>query len=152
MSCRYSERTTNRPSEAFSHAERTSSSPSEETGRARKPSANRGKRRRRNPEWDESQYETEYTTGGETGNELDGEEWERWDRGSADFTVGITDEIVFAQERGIAFGWRRSLWIRPTFFVSSDRKLRVTCHMTVTRIQNESDTSAGAENRMSTDV
>lgn len=77
---RYTERTTSRPSEAFSQAERTSSSPSEETGRARKPSANRGKRRRRNPEWDESQYETEYTTGGETGNELDGEEWERWDK------------------------------------------------------------------------
>lgn len=77
VSCRYSEQTTSRPSEAFSHAGRTSSSPSEETGGGRKPSANRGKRRRRNPAWDESQYETEYTTGGETGNELDGEEWER---------------------------------------------------------------------------
>ncbi|XP_071010894.1 occludin [Oncorhynchus clarkii lewisi] len=53
-----------------------SSSPSEEAGGVRKPSANRGKRRRRNPELDESQYETEYTTGGETGNELDPEEWE----------------------------------------------------------------------------
>uniref|UniRef100_A0A8C3AV84 Occludin n=1 Tax=Cyclopterus lumpus TaxID=8103 RepID=A0A8C3AV84_CYCLU len=52
----------------------TSSSPSEETGGGRKPSANRGKRRRRNPELDESQYETEYTTGGETGNELDRED------------------------------------------------------------------------------
>uniref|UniRef100_H3CXU7 Occludin n=1 Tax=Tetraodon nigroviridis TaxID=99883 RepID=H3CXU7_TETNG len=57
-------------------AEKTSSSPSEEAGRARRPLAHRGKRRRRNPDWDESQYETEYTTGGETGNELDGEEWE----------------------------------------------------------------------------
>ncbi|KAM7409695.1 hypothetical protein PAMA_001270 [Pampus argenteus] len=66
-----------RPSEVFSHGGRTSSSPSEETGGGRKPSANRGKRRRRNPELDESQYETEYTTGGETGNELDIEEWER---------------------------------------------------------------------------
>ncbi|KAF7202620.1 occludin isoform X1 [Nothobranchius furzeri] len=72
----YSERTTSRPSEAFSHG-RTSSSPSEEAGGGRRPSANRGKRRRRNPELDESQYETEYTTGGETGNELDAEEWER---------------------------------------------------------------------------
>ncbi|XP_034387057.1 occludin [Cyclopterus lumpus] len=72
----YSERTTSRPSEAFSHGGRTSSSPSEETGGGRKPSANRGKRRRRNPELDESQYETEYTTGGETGNELDREEQE----------------------------------------------------------------------------
>uniref|UniRef100_A0A3Q0S6J8 Occludin n=1 Tax=Amphilophus citrinellus TaxID=61819 RepID=A0A3Q0S6J8_AMPCI len=52
------------------------SSPSEETGGGRKPSAHRGKRRRRNPELDESQYETEYTTGGETGNELDAEEWD----------------------------------------------------------------------------
>ncbi|XP_020511964.1 occludin [Labrus bergylta] len=73
----YSERTTSRPSEAFSNGEGTSSSPSEEIGGVRKPSANRGKRRRRNPEKDESQYETEYTTGGETGNELDDEEWER---------------------------------------------------------------------------
>lgn len=72
----YSERTTSRPSEMFSHSGGTSSSPSEETGGGRKPSANRGKRRRRNPELDESQYETEYTTGGETGNELDDEEWE----------------------------------------------------------------------------
>uniref|UniRef100_A0A3B4ANV7 Occludin n=1 Tax=Periophthalmus magnuspinnatus TaxID=409849 RepID=A0A3B4ANV7_9GOBI len=55
---------------------RISSSPSEETG-TRRPSANRGKRRRRNPDWDESQYETEYTTGGETGNELDMEERDR---------------------------------------------------------------------------
>lgn len=77
LSCRYSDRTTSRPSEAFSHGGRTSSSPSDETGGGRKPSANRGKRRRRNPELDESQYETEYTTGGETGNELDGEEWEK---------------------------------------------------------------------------
>ncbi|XP_034036027.1 occludin [Thalassophryne amazonica] len=72
----YSEKTTSRPSQAFSHGGRTSSSPSEETGGSRKPSANRGKRRRRNPELDESQYETECTTGGETGNELDPEEFE----------------------------------------------------------------------------
>ncbi|XP_061635080.1 occludin isoform X1 [Phyllopteryx taeniolatus] len=72
----YSERTACQPSEAFSHGGRTSSSPSEETGGGRKPSANRTKRRRRNPDMDESQYETEYTTGGETGNELDMEEWE----------------------------------------------------------------------------
>lgn len=78
MPLRYSEKTVNKPSEAFSHGGRTSSSPSEGTGGGgRKPSANRGKRRRRNPELDESQYETEYTTGGETGNELDEEEWER---------------------------------------------------------------------------
>lgn len=50
-----------------------SSSPSERT--ERKPAALRGKRRRRNPELDESQYETEYTTGGETGNELDPSHW-----------------------------------------------------------------------------
>jgi len=77
LSCRYSERTISRPSEAYSHGGRISSSPSEETSGGRKPSANRGKRRRRNPDMDESQYETEYTTGGETGNELDGEEWEK---------------------------------------------------------------------------
>ncbi|XP_061594775.1 occludin-like [Cololabis saira] len=73
----YSERTTSRPSEEFPHGGRNSSSPSDDTGGARKPSAHRGKRRRRNPELDESQYETEYTTGGETGNELDIEQWER---------------------------------------------------------------------------
>ncbi|XP_003445179.1 occludin [Oreochromis niloticus] len=72
----YSERTNSRPSEMFFHSGGTSSSPSEETGGGRKPSANRGKRRRRNPELDESQYDTEYTTGGETGNELDTEELE----------------------------------------------------------------------------
>ncbi|XP_053709616.1 occludin [Synchiropus splendidus] len=72
----FSDRTTSRPSEVYSHEGRTSSSPSEEASGGRKPSANRGKRRRRNPDFDESQYETEYTTGGETGNELDVEEWE----------------------------------------------------------------------------
>ncbi|KAJ0065748.1 hypothetical protein NL108_017799 [Boleophthalmus pectinirostris] len=55
---------------------RISSRSSDETT-TRKPSAHRGKRRRRNPDWEESQYETEYTTGGETGNELDMEEWDR---------------------------------------------------------------------------
>lgn len=88
LSYRYSEKTTSKPPEAFSHVGGTSSSPSEETGGGRKPSANRGKRRRRNPELDESQYETEYTTGGETGNELDdGEEWERWDQSLHDCAV-----------------------------------------------------------------
>ena len=78
LSCRYSERASSQPLEAFSHGGGTSSTPSEETtGGGRKPSANRGKRRRRNPELDESQYETEYTTGGETGNELDMDEWEK---------------------------------------------------------------------------
>lgn len=89
--CRYSERTNSRPLvtahlsqrshdvDIFFHSGGTSSSPSEETGGGRKPSANRGKRRRRNPELDESQYDTEYTTGGETGNELDAEELERWE-------------------------------------------------------------------------
>ncbi|XP_010870862.1 occludin [Esox lucius] len=71
----YTGHRTSRPSDQPS--QRASSSPSEEAGGVRKPSANRGKRRRRNPELDESQYETEYTTGGETGNELDPEEWER---------------------------------------------------------------------------
>lgn len=52
-----------------------SSSPSERT--ERKPAALRGKRHRRNPELDESQYETEYTTGGETGNELEPSHWFR---------------------------------------------------------------------------
>ncbi|KAG7279404.1 hypothetical protein CRUP_024223, partial [Coryphaenoides rupestris] len=70
-----------RPSGVLSHGGgggHTSSSPSEETGGrgVRRPSAHRGKRRRQNPELDESQYETEYTTGGDTGNELDPEEWE----------------------------------------------------------------------------
>ena len=62
----------------------------------RKPSANRGKRRRRNPELDESQYETEYTTGGDTGNELDEEEWERWELDTtARLCLWIRDGIVF---------------------------------------------------------
>ncbi|CAL8396156.1 unnamed protein product, partial [Boreogadus saida] len=67
----YSERPS-RASEALSQGGggRTSSSPSEETGGGvRRPSAHRGKRRRQNPELDESQYETEYTTGGDTANE-----------------------------------------------------------------------------------
>ena len=87
LSCRYSERTMSRPSEVLSHGGGTSSSPSEEMSRGRKPSANRGKRRRRNPDFDDSQYETEYTTGGETGNELDGEERERWELSLCDWTV-----------------------------------------------------------------
>ncbi|KAK1152542.1 occludin-like [Acipenser oxyrinchus oxyrinchus] len=56
-----------------------SSSPSEEEeGRGvRRPAARRGKKkRRRNPELDESQYETEYTTGADTCDELDQGEWE----------------------------------------------------------------------------
>ncbi|XP_053359270.1 occludin [Clarias gariepinus] len=63
----YSERVLSRAQEP------ESSSVSERTDR--KPAALRGKRRRRNPELDESQYETEYTTGGETGNELDPSYW-----------------------------------------------------------------------------
>ena len=73
---RYSDRSS-RPSDQPSRGGGVSSSPSEEAAGVRKPSANRGKRRRRNPELDESQYETEYTTGGETGNELDAGHLER---------------------------------------------------------------------------
>ncbi|KAM6962768.1 occludin-like [Aplochiton taeniatus] len=72
----YSERPTSHPLVQPSSGGGASSSPSEEAVGVRKPSANRGKRRRRNPELDESQYETEYTTGGDTGNELDTEEWD----------------------------------------------------------------------------
>lgn len=74
---RYSDRSVSRPSEHLSHGGEVSSSPSEETGGVRKPSANRAKRRgRRNTDFDESQYETEYTTGGET-SEMDRDMWER---------------------------------------------------------------------------
>ncbi|XP_062855584.1 occludin [Trichomycterus rosablanca] len=65
----YSERVVSRPQAP------DSSSPSERTEVARKPAALRGKRRHRNPELDDSQYETEYTTGGETGSELDPHHW-----------------------------------------------------------------------------
>uniref|UniRef100_A0A8B9LHD9 Occludin n=1 Tax=Astyanax mexicanus TaxID=7994 RepID=A0A8B9LHD9_ASTMX len=71
----YSDRLLGRAYEPGSPAGGTSSSPSDRTDGVRKPSANRGKRRRRNPEMDESQYETEYTTGGETSNELDQDYW-----------------------------------------------------------------------------
>ncbi|XP_048351672.1 occludin-like [Sphaerodactylus townsendi] len=40
-----------------------------------KPSARRGRRRRRNPELDESQYETDYTTAVESSDEQDQDEW-----------------------------------------------------------------------------
>lgn len=73
---RYSDRSVSRPSEQLSHGGEISSSPSDETGGIRRPSANRTKRRRRNTDFDESQYETEYTTGGET-NEMDQDMWER---------------------------------------------------------------------------
>ncbi|XP_015262319.1 PREDICTED: occludin-like [Gekko japonicus] len=40
-----------------------------------KPSARRGRRRRRNPELEESQYETDYTTAMESSDEQDPDEW-----------------------------------------------------------------------------
>ncbi|XP_075300198.1 occludin [Opisthocomus hoazin] len=40
-----------------------------------KPPARRGRRRRRNPELDESQYETDYTTAVESGDERDQDRW-----------------------------------------------------------------------------
>ncbi|XP_066500255.1 occludin [Hoplias malabaricus] len=73
----YSERFLSRAYEPEYPVGGASSSPSDRTDGVRKPSANRGKRRRRNPELDESQYETEYTTGGETANDLDQEHWIR---------------------------------------------------------------------------
>lgn len=72
----YSERTFSRPSNSTSPYGDMSSSPSDQTDTIRKPSANRGKRRRKNPELDESQYETEYTTGGEN-NDFDEDLWIR---------------------------------------------------------------------------
>lgn len=56
-----------------------SSSPVEEKVRDQpsKPSARRGRRRRRNPELDESQYETDYTTAVESGDERDQDQWAR---------------------------------------------------------------------------
>ncbi|NWI25076.1 OCLN protein, partial [Sula dactylatra] len=52
-------------------------SPVEEKTREQpsKPSARRGRRRRRNPELDESQYETDYTTAVESGDERDQDQW-----------------------------------------------------------------------------
>ncbi|XP_048833277.1 occludin [Brienomyrus brachyistius] len=64
-----------RPSDQPLQGSALSSSLSEEAVRVRRPAARRGKRCRRNPELDESQYETEYTTGGETGTELDQDHW-----------------------------------------------------------------------------
>ncbi|XP_039599270.1 occludin-like, partial [Polypterus senegalus] len=54
--------------------ETITSSPSDQEG-VRRPAAKRGKRRRKNPELDESQYETDYTTGMDTGDELNQEDW-----------------------------------------------------------------------------
>ncbi|XP_048107585.1 occludin [Alosa alosa] len=71
----YFDRSVSRPSEHLSHGGEVSSSPSEETAGVRKPSANRARRKRRNTDFDESQYETEYTTGGET-SEMDKDMWE----------------------------------------------------------------------------
>ncbi|XP_062412167.1 occludin [Sardina pilchardus] len=71
----YFDRSVSRPSEHLSHGGEVSSSPSEGTGGVRKPSANRAKRNRRNTDFDESQYETEYTTGGET-SEMDQDMWQ----------------------------------------------------------------------------
>lgn len=73
----YPERSFSRPSHSTSRSGEVSSSPSDQTDTVRKPSASRGKRRRRNPELDESQYETEYTTGGETANDFDEDLWTR---------------------------------------------------------------------------
>ncbi|KAK2541883.1 Ocln [Columba livia] len=55
----------------------TSTSPAEEKTREQppKPSTRRGRRRRRNPELDESQYETDYTTAVESGDERDQDQW-----------------------------------------------------------------------------
>ncbi|KAM6310892.1 occludin [Podargus strigoides] len=44
-------------------------------GEPSKPPARRGRRRRRNPELDESQYETDYTTAVESGDERDPDQW-----------------------------------------------------------------------------
>ncbi|XP_063003231.1 occludin-like [Elgaria multicarinata webbii] len=54
-----------------------SSSTSEEKAKESpsKPSARRGRRRRRNPELEESQYETDYTTAVESSDERDQDEW-----------------------------------------------------------------------------
>lgn len=73
----YSERSFSHPSHSTFLSGEVSSSPSDQTDTIRKPSASRGKRRRRNPELDESQYETEYTTGGETANDFDEDLWAR---------------------------------------------------------------------------
>ncbi|KPP79212.1 occludin-like [Scleropages formosus] len=71
----YTEHPVSRPTEQPTRTGGASSSPSEEAGGFRQPAARRGKRYRRNPELDESQYETEYTTGGETSTELDRDHW-----------------------------------------------------------------------------
>ncbi|XP_051508907.1 occludin-like [Myxocyprinus asiaticus] len=73
----YPDRPFSRPSHSTSPSGEVSSSPSDQTDTVRKPSAHRGKRRRRNPELDESQYETEYTTGGETTCDFDEDLWTR---------------------------------------------------------------------------
>ncbi|RXN12379.1 occludin-like protein [Labeo rohita] len=73
----YPERSFSRPSHSTLLSGEVSSSPSDQTDTIRKPSASRSKRRRRNPELDESQYETEYTTGGETANDFDEDFWTR---------------------------------------------------------------------------
>ncbi|NXT77496.1 OCLN protein, partial [Zapornia atra] len=54
-----------------------SPSPAEEKVREQptKPPARRGRRRRRNPELDESQYETDYTTAVESGDDRDQDQW-----------------------------------------------------------------------------
>ncbi|KAA0714183.1 Occludin [Triplophysa tibetana] len=70
----YPERPLSRPSQSTSPSGEMSSSPSDQADTIRKPSASRSKRRRGNPELDESQYETEYTTGGEN-NDFDQDLW-----------------------------------------------------------------------------
>ncbi|XP_063056576.1 occludin [Engraulis encrasicolus] len=71
------ERSPSRPSasEVLSYGGEVSSSPSEETGRVRKPSASRARRARGNT-FEESNYDTEYTTGGETNADNYKEMWE----------------------------------------------------------------------------
>lgn len=57
----------------------TSTSPVEEKGKEvpSKAPVRRGRRRRRNPELDESQYETDYTTAVESSDERDQDQWAR---------------------------------------------------------------------------
>nr|XP_020636576.1 occludin-like [Pogona vitticeps] len=65
--------TDGKPGRAFSSstlAEKVREMPS-------RPSARRGRRRRKNPELEESQYETDYTTAVESSDERDKDEWSR---------------------------------------------------------------------------
>ncbi|XP_069072744.1 occludin-like isoform X2 [Pleurodeles waltl] len=55
---------------------RTFSTTTEEKETPSRPAARRGRRKRRNPELDESQYETDYTTAMESGDDRDETEWD----------------------------------------------------------------------------